>query len=318
MRVRRGTSGLNMLLGIDKPVGMTSHDVVARCRRALGERRIGHAGTLDPLASGVMLVGVGAATRLMSFATAQDKRYRARFVFGSETTTDDSEGDVRRVAPVSTDFLSLAWASAQESLLTAMSEQLPPAYSAVQVGGVRSYAAARRGDELELSPRPIRVFEARVVDVGTFGDEGAWWDLDLHVSKGTYIRSLARDLGRMLQSACHVGALRRTASGHVALADCTDLESVVQGGQAGAVPLDPVDVLGCPALAISDDEVRAVRDGKRLSVARTDAGAGRSLAEGELVALVSGCSLYCVARRLGGALVPQAVFADGVVGVCCR
>lgn len=311
----RGSSGLNMLLGVDKPLGMTSHDVVARVRRALGERRVGHAGTLDPLASGVMVVGVGQATRLMSFATADEKSYVARIAFGRETTTDDAEGDVRREAPVPERALDAGWAAGQMGIMLAMTEQLPPAYSAVQVGGVRAYDAARKGSELELAPRPVRVLEATLLGVGS--DEGApaWWDVALRVSKGTYVRSLARDLGRALGSAAHVGALRRTASGSVTLGSCMQLDELEAAGAAGVRPLDPVAVLGVPAVELAEEDVRAVRDGKRLSAARTGGGAGLAVAQGGAVALVRDGRLYAVARRVDGALAPQAVFVDGVAGV---
>lgn len=314
--MRRGASGANLLLGIDKPVGITSHDVVARLRRALGERRIGHAGTLDPLASGVMVVGVGQATRLMAYATAERKSYLARFVLGRETLTDDAEGEVRRTAPAPAAALDPVWAQTQMGLLLAMKEQLPPAYSAVQVNGVRAYDAARKGDELELAPRPVEVLSAQLCAVGAEeGGDGVWWDVALTVSKGTYVRSLARDLGRALGSACHVGALRRTASGAVTLGGCMALEEAERLGLAGVRPLDPVAVLACAPVVLDEDDVRAVRDGKRLSAARTDGGRARGLADGARVGLVRDGRLYAVARKEGAALVPQAVFADGVSGV---
>lgn len=311
---KRGASGLNMLLGVDKPLGITSHDVVARLRRTLGERRIGHAGTLDPLASGVMVVGVGQATRLMAYATADTKRYVARVVFGRETTTDDAEGQTRRTAPVPDGALDAAWAADAMGILLDMREQLPPAYSAVQVGGVRAYDAARKGAELELASRPIEVRAAELLAVGAGEDGTAWWDLGLEVSKGTYIRSLARDLGRALGSAAYVGALRRTASGAVTLRDCAPLESI-EGCAESIAPLDPVAVLGCPSVTLNEGERRAVRDGKRLSAARTDAGKAARVPEGCRVALVGLGRLYAVARRTGGALAPEAVFADGIDGV---
>lgn len=311
---RRAPSGVNALAGIDKPVGITSHDAVARVRRAFGERRVGHAGTLDPLASGVMVVGVGQATRLLAFAAAEDKRYLARLSFGRETETDDVEGATRRSAPAPASALDEEWAAAQMGVLLAMTEQLPPAYSAVQVGGVRAYAAARRGEGLELRARPVTVREAQLVAVGVGEDGAPWWDVALTVSKGTYVRALARDLGRALGSACHVAALRRVASGPVALSDCAPLEELERSGPAGLRPLDPVRVLGCPSVPLSEEDVRAVRDGKRLSAARTGGGAGRALPEGARCALVHGGRLYAVARRDGSALAPQAVFADGVAG----
>ena len=316
---RARTSTLNLLMAVDKPTGMTSHDVVNRVRRALGERRVGHAGTLDPLASGVLVVGVGQATRLMGLATAEDKRYVARFAFGRETETDDAEGATRIEAAAPLQVFDEAWAAEQMGLLRAMTAQVPPSYSAIQVNGVRSYDAARKGSELVLEKRPIAVTEAFLCAVGVF-DDGPdagrpWWDVALTVSKGTYVRALARDLGRALGSACHVAALRRMASGLVSVADCVTLDALESSGAAAVRPLDPCRVLQCASVRLGEQDVAAVRNGQRLSVARTDGGAGRLVAEGARVALVRDDRLYTVAMREGGALVSQVVFPDGIVGV---
>lgn len=319
---RRRESVANMLVGVDKPLGITSHDVVARLRRATGERRVGHAGTLDPLATGVMVVGMGQATRLMSYATAEDKAYVARFVFGRETTTDDSEGQTRVAAPAPAEALDEGWAAAQMPLLLAMTSQVPPAFSAVQVDGVRAYDAARKGSELELEARPVKVFEAMLLAVGSQQegpDAGApWWDVALRVSKGTYIRALARDLGRALGSACYVGALRRTASGPVTLGMCLPLAKAEQGGLESLTPLDPVAATGCHPVALCAAEVDDVRNGKRLSVARTDAGSALAYVDGTRLALVCDGLMYAVAERLGAAVVPRAVFVDGIAGASGR
>ncbi len=306
--------GTNMLTGVDKPAGPTSHDVVARLRRALGERRIGHAGTLDPLASGVMVVGVGQATRLLNLAAADVKRYTARFAFGRETSTDDAEGETRREAPAPPAVLDAGWARARMGVLLAMTEQVPPAYSAIQVGGVRSYRAARDGAELALAARPVRVLEATLLATGVDAATGEpWWDVDVLVSKGTYVRALCRDLGRALGSACHLGALRRTASGPVGVESCRALDDVVADGRA--VPLDPVGVIGCPRVSLSASDLDDVRCGRRLSVARTDGGSAAGLPEGATVALARDGRLYATAVRAGGALAPHVVMPDGVVGV---
>ncbi len=308
-----------MLIGVDKPLGMTSHDVVGRVRKALGERRVGHAGTLDPLATGVMVIGVGQATRLMAYATAEEKSYVARFVFGRETATDDLEGETRTEAPAPSAALDAAWASEQMGLLLHMTSQVPPAYSAVQVGGVRAYDAARKGGELELAARPIEVQSALLLGVGEVSegpDAGApWWDVALCVSKGTYVRSLARDLGRALGSACYVRELRRTASGPVTLGSCEALARLEETGRDGLRPLDPVVAASCVALRLTDSEVGDVRNGKRLSAARTDGGAALAFGEGARVALVRGGLMYGVAERRGSAVVPKTVFASGIAGV---
>lgn len=309
----RNTSGVNALIGVDKPVGMTSHDVVARVRRALGERGVGHAGTLDPLASGVLVIGVGRATRLLGMATAEDKCYLARFAFGTETTTDDEEGEVRREAPVSPEFFDRDWAMGQMRVLKGMTEQVPPAYSAVSVNGVRAYRAAREGREMELAARPCRVLDAQVLFAGQDEDETCVWDLVVHVSKGTYVRALARDLGRALGGACHVRALRRTASGIVGVRQCVTPDALDRAVEQG-VPLpllDPLQVLGIPGLRVSDAEAASVRDGRRL---RTR-GRASSLEEGADVGLVYDGSLRAIARLQQDALVPRLVFPEGVAGV---
>lgn len=316
---RARTSVLNLLMAVDKPQGMTSHDVVGRVRKALGERRVGHAGTLDPLASGVLVIGVGQATRLMGLATAEDKRYLARFVFGRETVTDDGEGETRVEGAVPLQAFDLSWAQEQMARLRAMTTQVPPAYSAIQVNGVRAYDAARKGNEMVLEERPIAVTEAFLCSVGVV-EEGPdagrpWWDVALTVSKGTYVRALARDLGRQLDSACHVAALRRTASGLVCAADCVTLEALEAEGPQAVRALDPQRVLQCASVRLSEDEVGAVRNGRRLSVVRTDGGAARNVPDGARVALVRADCLYAVSVRQGGALIPQVVFPDGIVGV---
>lgn len=316
---RSRTSTLNLLMGVDKPTGMTSHDVVSRVRRALGERRVGHAGTLDPLASGVLVIGVGQATRLMGLATAENKRYIARFVFGRETQTDDAEGETRCEALPPLQAFDAAWASEQMGLLTAMTSQVPPSYSAIQVNGVRAYDAARKGSELVLEERPIAVTEAFLCSVGVC-EEGPdagrpWWDVALTVSKGTYVRALARDLGRLLGSACHVASLRRMASGLVCAPDCVTLDALEARGAAAVRPLDPCRVLQCTSVPLTEEEVAAVKNGQRLSAARTAGGAARGVAEGDRLALVWGDRLYAVATREGGALISQVVFPDGIAGV---
>ena len=318
---RRVPSTIPMLIGVDKPAGMTSHDVVGRVRRAVGERRVGHAGTLDPLATGVMVVGIGQATRLMAYATAEEKSYVARFVFGRETTTDDLEGETRVELGAPGHALNVEWARAQMGLLLQMTSQVPPSYSAVQVDGVRAYDAARRGSELELAARPIEVLGALLLSVGTV-EEGPdcglpWWDVALRVSKGTYVRGLARDLGRSLGSACYVRELRRTASGPVTLGACMALDALEEGGAEGLKALDPVRATSCQPLRLGSADVEDVRNGKRLSAARTDGGVALSFGEGARVALVRDGLMYGVAERQGGAVVPKAVFADGIAGVAC-
>ena len=181
---RRTPSQLNMLLAVDKPVGCTSHDVVSQCRRALHERRVGHAGTLDPMASGVMVVGVGQATRLLGMLTLDTKSYVADISFGVETNTDDAEGE-----PIAADLRDPAYARERLCAMLGPQMQVPPAFSAISVNGVRAYKAAREGNAVELPPRPVEVYSADLIAVSGEGD-ACVWTAAFSVSKGTYIRAL--------------------------------------------------------------------------------------------------------------------------------
>lgn len=241
--MKRGESGLSLVVGVDKPSGMTSHDVVNRCRRIFGERRVGHAGTLDPLASGVLAVCVGPATRLDAYLAGHDKRYEVRVVFGAATDTDDADGEVIRTAPVPDELADPFFASVFVASLVGPHKQLPPVYSAVKVGGRKACDEARKGRIINLEPRDIEVYDAQLLAVnGADGSEPVSWDVAFHVSKGTYIRSLARDMGAALDCPAHVGALRRLAAGRLALDECVTLEALEAVGERAA--LDPVRLLG--------------------------------------------------------------------------
>ncbi len=305
-------SELNLLLAVDKPVGCTSHDVVGRVRRALGERRVGHAGTLDPLASGVMVIGVGQATRLLGRLTLDRKRYLARIAFGAETNTDDAEGEVTRRAEPNDDLASAAFARQLLAEFVGEQEQVPPAFSAISVGGVRSYRRARAGEEVELPARTIEVYAADLVAIDTV--EGhAVWTVAFDVSKGTYIRSLARDLGRAAGNAAHIADLRRTASGSISIGSCAALEGLDAAG-ARAAALDPVSVLGVRAFALSDAMLVDVLHGRTL-----DPGAlGIDSADAQRqapMALVASGELRALARLEDGRLRMEDVFPQGIEGV---
>lgn len=312
---KRKPSELNLLLAVDKPVGITSHDVVSKVRRSLDERRVGHAGTLDPLASGVMIVGVGQATRLLGRITLDRKRYLARIMFGSETTTDDAEGEPTRTAPMKDDLLSPMFAAGVLREFLGEQEQVPPAYSAISVNGVRSYRRARAGEDVELPARTVEVYAADLVAVDEV-DGHAVWTASFDVSKGTYIRSLARDIGRAAGSAAHVADLRRTASGPITSGMCLRMEDL-SAERARASALDPASVLGLPVRGLSDDEADAVLNGRAIS-ARPVPSAGASvpeLREGRLCALAHGGLLRAVARVEGGLLRMETVFPQGIEGV---
>lgn len=294
---------------------MTSFDVVARVRRAVGEKRVGHAGTLDPAATGVLVVGIGQATKLLGQLTLDRKGYRATFQLGAETTTDDAEGEVTHTAEVPDDLLDEGRASWQVELLEGVQDQVPPAFSAVSVGGRRAYDAARAGEALELAPRRVRVFGARLVEVRP---EERSWVVDLDVSKGTYVRSIARDLGRELGCYAHVSALRRTFSGPVTLADCVSLEELEAGGAelVRGRCLDPVAVLGLPARELDVSEVVDVSCGRRIEAGTVrDGVVERAAEQGERVALTFSGALAGIWERRGASLACVSNFPQAIEGV---
>ena len=241
--MKRGQSGLSLLVAVDKPSGMSSHDVVNACRRIFGERRVGHTGTLDPLATGLLPICVGPATRLDNYLVGHDKTYRVSICFGAETTTDDAEGQVCAEAPVEAHLRDEAFADSFVSSLVGTHEQLPPRYSAIKVNGTKSYEAARKGQKVDLEFRTIAVREAVLESVSMDLESGALcWNARFTVSKGTYIRSLARDIGRMLGTCAHVRSLRRLASGALGIEEAVSLETLQVLGEGAAI--DPVRALG--------------------------------------------------------------------------
>ena len=241
--MKRGASGLSLVVGVDKPAGMTSHDVVNRCRRIFGERRVGHTGTLDPLATGALLVCVGPATRLDAYLTGHSKRYTVRVAFGAATDTDDAAGQITRTASVPEKLYDPAFAADYVQSLEGTSQQLPPVYSALKVNGKKACDEARKGNVINLQPRQITVHSAQFLGMEESPSEGLlFWDVAFHVSKGTYIRSLARDMGLALGCPAHVSQLRRTSAGRLTLHDCVSLETLEELGPKAA--LDPLALLG--------------------------------------------------------------------------
>jgi tRNA pseudouridine55 synthase len=277
------------LLLVDKPAGMTSHDVVLVARRAFGESRIGHAGTLDPFATGLLVLVLGRATRLLPHLDGVPKEYEATIVLGSETDTDDAEGaTVRTAEPPHDDAIAAAI-----ERLTGPLDQVPPAYSAKRIGGQRAYEAARAGVELTLASASVHVF----------GWHGVQRDGDrLHAviscGGGTYIRALARDLGRLTGSAAHLAALRRTRSGPFRVNVAASLEDIRSGSVALRPALDALPTVPHVILGAEDAE-RVLRGG---TVALTEEDAPRA-------ALVDGRSgaLLAFAERSGTSWQPRVV-----------
>lgn len=279
------------VLLVDKPAGMTSHDVVAVARRALRIRRVGHTGTLDPFATGLLVLLVGRATRLLPYVEGEPKVYEATIALGTETDTDDATGEIVRQAAVPAgDAVDRAIAT-----LTGEIWQRPPSYSAKQVGGQRAYAAARAGTPMALPPVRV-VVHSWLVRARTPGS----LDVTITCGGGTFIRALARDLGREAGSAAHLAALRRTRSG---VFDVRDAKSVDDLRLGGPVALTAVRS-AMPSAAtqrLAGDELRRVRHGNAID-ARVSA---------PVVALLDDANeVVAVAQREGDSLRPRVVLRD--------
>jgi tRNA pseudouridine55 synthase len=245
------------LVVVDKPGGITSHDVVARVRRLAGTRKVGHAGTLDPMATGVLVVAVNRATRLLAHLTLTDKRYHATIRLGTTTTTDDAEGALLESRP--TDEITEAAVRTALGAFVGEIDQVPSAVSAVKVGGRRAYARVRAGEDVELPPRRVTVHALHVT-----GLELPDVRLSVHCSSGTYVRAIARDLGEALGVGGHLTALRRTAVGPFTLADARTLDELTD--QLTITPIADAARASFPALDLDDDQAADVRVGRRLGV----------------------------------------------------
>jgi tRNA pseudouridine55 synthase len=251
------TTGSGLVV-VDKPGGMTSHDVVARVRRLAGTRKVGHAGTLDPLATGVLVLGVNRATRMLGHLTLSDKRYAATVRLGVSTTTDDSDGEVVANSPL--DGLTADDVRAALEAFRGEIDQVPSAVSAIKVDGKRAYARVRAGEEVRLEARRVTVHALDVVavDLPTV-------DLEVHCSSGTYIRAIARDLGAALGVGGHLTALRRTAVGPFGLDDATTLEELSTA--FAMTPIAEAARATFPCRDLDDAQAADVRVGRRLGLA---------------------------------------------------
>ena len=238
---KRASTGYSFIVGVDKPAGMTSHDVVSACRRIYRERRIGHTGTLDPDATGALLVCVGPAARLDQYLTGHDKVYEFSIVFGAATDTDDASGTVVHRADVPLAARNPRFARETLEAMCGTQLQVPPAYSAIKVNGRKAYEDARAGVVLNLAPREVTVYEAELLAIEDDSNDVSW-NVRAHVSAGTYVRSLARDIGMKLGTYAHVGDLRRVRVGVMDVRDCVTLESLASN--PFAYILDPVPLLG--------------------------------------------------------------------------
>jgi tRNA pseudouridine55 synthase len=294
------------LIVVDKPSGLTSHDVVARIRRLAGTRRVGHAGTLDPMATGVLVVGVEKATRLLGHLTLTDKEYQATIRLGQATDTGDAEGTVTTGRPAG--HLSLAQVQAAAAALTGEIQQVPPAVSAIKVAGRRAYQLTREGAPPVLKPRPVTVwsFTVQAVQPALAGSPGAGLPgtslpgtglpapapgdlldvaVEVRCSSGTYIRALARDMGEALGVGGHLTRLRRTRVGPYGLSAAHTLDELAD--QLSVLPLAQAAAAAFPARELTADEARSLSHGGRLPGAGGETGPVAAFGpDGTLIALV--------------------------------
>ena len=291
-------SGLNGVLPVDKPAGPTSHDVVARARRELRLRRIGHTGTLDPFASGLLLLCLGPATRIAEYLTSLDKRYSATIRLGVATDTDDVTGEVVRE---NGGWRDMRWEEVEAALHRQVGTilQRPPLYSAKKVAGERLYAAARRGEVIEADPvevtiRSIRITRFELPDV----------DVEVACGSGTYIRAIARDLGEALGVGGHLTALRRTQVGSFAVERAVAQGALGDEAAVAAALLSPERAQGhLPSVRLDDTEVGAILQGRAIAAPEPVPGPG------PLALLSEGRGLVAVGEGSGGIIRPRKVFA---------
>jgi tRNA pseudouridine55 synthase len=292
------------LVIVDKPGGMTSHDVVARIRRLAGTRRVGHAGTLDPMATGVLIVGVEKATRLLGYLSLTEKEYASTIRLGQSTTTDDAEGEPAGGAPAT--GVTRAALDAEVAKLTGEIWQVPPGVSAIKVAGQRAYKLTRAGAAPELAARPVTVYEFATAGCRTEGD---FLDVDatIRCSSGTYIRALARDLGSALGTGGHLTALRRTSVGPYTIAQARTLDFLSQ--RLVLTPLATAAEAAFPRVDLTEDDARRLAHGARIP-APAPSGSLPAAGKAPLAAFAPDGTLIALVVEDSGRLRSLAVFAD--------
>lgn len=277
-------NAISGVLVVDKPVGLTSHDVVQIVRKGTNIRRAGHTGTLDPRASGVLVILVGPAVRLSEYVSASDKRYQAVIRLGATTDTYDADGRILATQPV--DKLNeTLFEEALQSFVGEI-EQVPPPYSAVKIKGRKAYEMAREGEDIDLSPRRIKVYNLELLEWAP--PEAV---IDVYCSSGTYVRSLAHDLGEKLGVGAHLIGLRRTKSGRFTLRDAVPLRRLREAFEDGnwyQYLIPAAEALSdWPAIELEHEQVDAIRHGHRIPAEEGAEGMVRGVSEqGELVALL--------------------------------
>ncbi|HXY64280.1 MAG TPA: tRNA pseudouridine(55) synthase TruB [Mycobacterium sp.] len=270
------------LVIVDKSGGMTSHDVVGRCRRIFGTRRVGHAGTLDPMATGVLVIGVERATKILGLLTGASKSYAATIRLGQATSTEDAEGEL--LQEVSAEHLTEATIAAAIAGLRGDIMQVPSTVSAIKVGGQRAYRVARGGHTVELAARPVRIDRFEMLALQRHGQ---LIDLDVAVdcSSGTYIRALARDLGEAMKVGGHLTALRRTRVGRFGLDQARSLDQLAERPQL-SLTLDEACLQMFPRRHLTAEEAAAAANGRTLTPAGIDGVYAAQDADGRVIALL--------------------------------
>ena len=309
MSPRDRSGGLDGVLVVAKPSGPTSHDVVGLVRRLSSTRRVGHGGTLDPFAAGVLPVFLGRATRLVEYHLGASKHYRATICFGETSTTDDIDGER---TPIAGPPVTRADVEAGLAGMVGPLRQVPPDYSAVQIAGRRAYQMARAGEAVELAPRDVVIHELRLLEWDEADPARQTAVVDVACSAGTYVRALARDLGARLETGAYLGALVRTASGGFRLEDAVSFETLrehaADGPEGIARALRPIDagLEDLPHAPITSDEIRRLGEGlitaPKIPLPLRDAPLVLAVGpDGRVVA---------VCRAVSGALHPHKVLAE--------
>jgi tRNA pseudouridine55 synthase len=287
------------LIVVDKPAGMTSHDVVARVRRLARTRKVGHGGTLDPMATGVLIVGVGRATRLLTYVIGAEKSYTATIRLGQSTVTDDAEGEVVATTPAG--HVTDEEIRAGLARFVGEIDQVPSAVSAIKIDGRRAYQRVRGGEEVRLAPRRVTISRLDVLAIRRTESAVVDVDVDLTCSSGTYVRAIARDLGAALAVGGHLTALRRTAVGGITVAEAATLTELEERApDVVALPLSAAARRFLPSRTVGPAEARILSHGGSLEPAGID---------GPYAAVDSTGTLIAIVRERGGRARPEVVLA---------
>jgi tRNA pseudouridine55 synthase len=281
---RKGPTGPGGLIILDKPAGMTSHDVVAKVRRITGTRRVGHAGTLDPMATGVLVLGVERSTKLMNHLILTDKTYRATIRLGVATSTDDAEGTV-----LSTGSAAGLDRSAIETAIGTLTGQIlqrPSSVSAIKVDGERAYALVRAGQAVELAARPVTIERFEILSEPRHAGDCCDVEVEVDCSSGTYVRALARDLGELLGVGGHLTALRRTRVGVFTLQQALTLADLAELADPIMLPLPQAISSTMPVRRLAPDEASELTFGRTIEPAGIEGTYGGIAETGEAVALL--------------------------------